>query len=98
MRRNGSRRSRRSAPEQALEAIDGGGARAAAAALLLAAATGRRLFATCLRFGDAEPLLERAADALPRLRFRQVGRRSAVVDLVFERVEGPDQMHGHREA
>src|SRR5256885_9891332 len=49
--------------------IDGGGARAAAALLLLLFAARRGLFAAGFRLGDAEPLLEHAANALACLRF-----------------------------
>src|SRR3954454_23577543 len=100
MRRNGSRRSARSAAEQAFKAV---AYRAAGAALpgLLAAGCGLLaglLVALALRLADTKPALDRAADALAGLGFRELRRRRRVVDLVLERIERSDQVHRHREA
>src|SRR5438132_13877849 len=99
-RRNGSRRLRQSAAEQALEPVAYGAAGTALPGLL---AAGRGLLAgllvaLALRLANTKPALDRAADALPRLGFRELRCRPRIVDRVLERIERPGQVPWHREA
>src|SRR5690349_489414 len=96
-RRSGLLRSQRSAPEQALELVERVVTRAALPRLA-AAAPGRGLIAAGLRLGNTEPFLESALDPLARLRARELRRGGRIVDLVLERVERTDEVHGNGEA